>query len=48
MKPGIPGRRGIESKSLMESKGFQIHESRGANFTLFGVVGDTAAFDMNS
>ena len=34
-------------KSLMESKGFQIHESRGANFTLFGVVGDTAAFDMN-
>ena len=31
----------------MESKGFQIHESRGANFTLFGVVGDTAAFDMN-
>jgi 3-deoxy-7-phosphoheptulonate synthase len=32
---------------LMESKGFQIHESRGANFTLFGVVGDTAAFDMN-
>ena len=34
-------------KSLMERKGFQIHESRGANFTLFGVVGDTAAFDMN-
>ena len=31
----------------MEDKGFQIHESRGANFTLFGVVGDTAAFDMN-
>lgn len=31
----------------MEGKGFQIHESRGANFTLFGVVGDTAAFDMN-
>ena len=31
----------------MEGKGFQIHESHGANFTLFGVVGDTAAFDMN-
>lgn len=31
----------------MEGKGFQIHESRGANFTLFGVVGDTATFDMN-
>ena len=32
---GDSRRRGIESKS------------RGANFTLFGVVGDTAAFDMN-
>ena len=44
---GDSRRRGIESKNLMEGKGFQIHESRGANFTLFGVVGDTAAFDMN-
>ena len=47
MKPGITRRRGIESKKLDGRKGFQIHESRGANFTLFGVVGDTAAFDMN-
>lgn len=31
----------------MEARGSQIPESRGANFTLFGVVGDTAAFDMN-
>ena len=31
----------------MYKRQFQIHESRGANFTLFGVVGDTAAFDMN-
>ena len=37
----------VKVKSLMEARGFQIHESRGANFTLFGVVGDTAAFDMN-
>ena len=47
MKPGIPAEEDLRVKSLMESKGFQIHESRGANFTLFGVVGDTAAFDMN-
>ena len=47
MKPGIPAEDELRVKSLMESKGFQIHESRGANFTLFGVVGDTAAFDMN-
>ena len=47
MKPGIPAEEELRVKSLMESKGFQIHESRGANFTLFGVVGDTAAFDMN-
>ena len=47
MNPGIPAGEELRVKSLMESKGFQIHESRGANFTLFGVVGDTAAFDMN-
>ena len=47
MKPGIHAEEELRVKSLMESKGFQIHESRGANFTLFGVVGDTAAFDMN-
>lgn len=47
MKPGIPAEEELRVKSLMEGKGFQIYESRGANFTLFGVVGDTAAFDMN-
>ena len=47
MKPGIPAEEELRVKSLMEGQGFQIHESRGANFTLFGVVGDTAAFDMN-
>ncbi len=47
LKPGSPAEEELRVKSLMESKGFQIHESRGANFTLFGVVGDTAAFDMN-
>lgn len=47
MKPGMPVEEEVKVKSLMEDKGFQIHESHGANFTLFGVVGDTAAFDMN-
>ncbi|CAK7001827.1 3-deoxy-7-phosphoheptulonate synthase [Phascolarctobacterium sp.] len=47
MKPGAPATEELKVKSLMEARGFQIHESRGANFTLFGVVGDTAAFDMN-
>ena len=47
MKPGVPAAEELKVKNLMEDKGFQIHESRGANFTLFGVVGDTAAFDMN-
>ena len=47
MKPGIPPEEELRVNSLMEVKVFQIHESRGANFTLFGVVGDTAAFDMN-
>ena len=47
MKPGAPATEELKVKSLLEARGFQIHESRGANFTLFGVVGDTAAFDMN-
>lgn len=32
MKPGIPAEEELRVKSLMEGKGFQIHESRGAKF----------------
>ena len=34
-------------KNQLESKGFQIHASDGVNASLFGVVGDTSALDIN-
>ena len=34
-------------KNQLESKGFQIHASDGVNASLFGVVGDTSAVDIN-
>ncbi len=34
-------------KAQLESKGFQIHASEGANTSLFGVVGDTSTLDIN-
>jgi 3-deoxy-7-phosphoheptulonate synthase len=39
----------IESLKLhMKSLGFDIHESVGETYTLFGVIGDTSKFDTNS
>ena len=35
-------------KTHLESKGFEIHESIGETYSLFGVVGDTAKFDIRS
>ena len=34
-------------KAQLESRGYQIHASEGVNASLFGVVGDTSALDMN-
>ena len=34
-------------KEQLESRGYQIHASDGVNASLFGVVGDTSALDMN-
>ena len=34
-------------KNQLESKGFRIHASDGVNASLFGVVGDTSALDIN-
>ena len=34
-------------KANLEAQGFQIHASQGVNSSLFGVVGDTVALDMN-
>lgn len=33
-------------KELLEGMGFEIHASNGVNASLFGIVGDTSAFDM--
>jgi 3-deoxy-7-phosphoheptulonate synthase len=35
-------------KNHMKSLGFDIHESVGETYTLFGVIGDTSKFDTNS
>ncbi len=35
-------------KENLRLKGFEIHESIGHTYSLFGVVGDTAGFDMRS
>ncbi len=32
----------------LTSKGFDIHESHGTNYDVFGVIGDTASFDIRS
>ena len=34
-------------KAQLEARGYQIHASEGVNASLFGVVGDTSALDMN-
>ena len=34
-------------KAQLEARGYQIHASEGVNSSLFGVVGDTSALDMN-
>lgn len=35
-------------KEHLRSKGFELHESIGTSYSIFGVVGDTARFDMRS
>ena len=36
----------LELKKQLESEGFEIHESLGHSYQIFGVVGDTAKFDI--
>lgn len=38
----------IALKEHLTSKGFEIHESLGQTYSIFGVVGDTASFDLRS
>jgi 3-deoxy-7-phosphoheptulonate synthase len=35
-------------RAFLENNGFQIHESVGQTITLFGVIGDTTKYDINS
>ena len=38
----------LRIRAKLENVGFQIHESNGLNVTLYGIVGDTSAFDMRT
>lgn len=46
-KPSATVEEKARLKALLESQGYQIHASDGVNASLFGVVGDTSALDMN-
>ena len=48
IKPGTSNEAILKIKKEMETQGFTIHESRGDNFCVLGVVGDTAAFDVRN
>ena len=48
IKPGTTNEAILKIKTEMEKQGFTIHESRGENFCVLGVVGDTAAFDVRN
>jgi 3-deoxy-7-phosphoheptulonate synthase len=48
IKPGTPDEEILKVRKEMEAQGFTIHESRGANFCVLGVVGDTAAYDVRN
>ena len=47
-KPGTTALEIQKIKSTMEAEGFIIHESKGTNFYVLGVVGDTASFDVRN
>ena len=48
IKPGTSDEAILKIRKEMETQGFTIHESRGANFCVLGGVGDTAAFDVRN
>ena len=45
MKAGAPVSESEKIKKSMEAKGFIIHESRGMNYCILGIVGDTSTLD---
>lgn len=46
-KPGAPEENKAKMKANLERQGFQINEINGVNMTIFGIIGDTSALDMN-
>ena len=46
-KPGAPEESKAKIKANLERQGFQINEINGVNMTIFGIIGDTSALDMN-
>ena len=47
-KPNAPQEAKLKVRAKLENHGFVIHESNGLNITLYGIVGDTSAFDMRT
>jgi 3-deoxy-7-phosphoheptulonate synthase len=46
-KPGAPEESKAKMRANLERQGFQINEINGVNMTIFGIIGDTSALDMN-
>ena len=46
-KPGAPEENKEKMKANLERQGFQINEINGLNMTIFGIIGDTSALDIN-
>ena len=45
LKPGAPEAECRKLKDMLLREGFQINEIVGVNMTIYGVIGDTSAFD---
>lgn len=46
-KPNAPEESKIKMRVNLERQGYQINEINGLNMTIFGIIGDTSALDMN-
>lgn len=46
-KPGAPEENKAKMKANLERQGFQVNEINGVNMTIFGIIGDTSALDIN-
>lgn len=46
-KPNAPEESKTKMRVNLERQGYQINEINGLNMTIFGIIGDTSALDMN-